>query len=269
MRAPEHRYGPNRSLLYATIVIAVIIVVGLVVYITTSLQSSSNADQVAIVTPAQPILLPTVVAVPPTIAPTRVPQESAQESVAAVKTEPLFAPDIRIGEILSQGFVDVTLSGAYNTKSWYTFQIDTTTRDITVYFAIYDNSYDNIIRTLQIDKYTEGKDIQNAKLSIFYDEGPARTVQFNRDEGTITMTQQYSQPFGPSLFSPDLRVALVNQRMQLSDGSGDISAELQLDLTGLSDSELILFRHRTPDVVDRALIEIQELLNQVETKRAK
>ena len=57
--------------------------------------------------------------------------------------------------------------------------------------------------------------------------------------------------------------------MQLSDGSGDISAELQLDLSGLSDSELILFRHKTPDVVDRALTEIQELLNQVETKRAK
>ena len=266
MRAPEHRYGPNRLILYSTIVIAVVIVVALVTYITTSLQSSSvNGDQVAIVTPQQPILLPTVVAVPPTAVPTSVPQES----VPAVKTEPLFAPDIQIGEILSQGFVDVALPGSYNTKAWYTFQIDTTTRDITVYFAIYDNSYDNIIRTLQIDEYTEGKDIQNAKLSIFYGDGPARTVQFIRDEGTIVMTQQYSQPFGPSLFSPDLRVALVNQRMQLSDGSGDISAELQLDLSGLSDSELILFRHKTPDVVDRALTEIQELLNQVETKRAK
>ncbi|MEC9309935.1 MAG: hypothetical protein VX966_10600 [Chloroflexota bacterium] len=266
MRAPEHRYGPNRLILYSTIVIAVVIVVALVTYVTTSLQSSSvTGDQVAIVTPQQPILLPTVVAVPPTMVPTPV----VQESVPAVKTEPLFAPDIQIGEILSQGFVDVFLPGAYNTKAWYTFQIDTTTRDITVYFAIYDNSYDNIIRTLQIDKYTEGKDIQNAKLSIFYGDGPARTVQFIRDEGTIVMTQQYSQPFGPSLFSPDLRVALVNQRMQLTDASGDISVELQLDLSGLSDSELILFRHKTPDVVDRALTEIQELLNQVETKRAK
>jgi len=266
MRAPEHRYGPNRLILYSTIVIAVVIVVAVVTYVTTSLQSSSvNGDQVAIVTPQQPILLPTVIAVPPTTVPTPVPQES----VPVVKTEPLFAPDIQIGEVLSQGFVDVALPGAYNTKAWYTFQIDTTTRDITVYFAIYDNSYDNIIRTLQIDKYTEGKDIQNAKLSIFYGDGPARTVQFIRDEGVIVMTQQYSQPFGPSLFSPDLRVALVNQRMQLSDGSGDISAELQLDLSGLSDSELILFRHKTPDVVDRALTEIQDLLNQVETKRAK
>jgi hypothetical protein len=206
-----------------------------------------------------------VVSVPPTALPVSV----VEEPIAAVKTEPLFVPDIRIGEILSQGFVDMTLPGSYNTKSWYTFQIDTTTRDITVYFAVYDNSYDNIIRTVQIDKYTEGIDIKNAKLAVFYGEGPARTVQFNRDEGTITMTQQYSQPFGPSLFSPDLRVALVNQRMQLSDGSGDITAELQLDLSGLSDSELILFKHRTPDVVDRTLIEIQELLNQIETKRIK
>ena len=267
MRAPEHRYGPNRLILYSTVVIAVVIVVALVTYITTGLQSSSvNGDQITIATPQQPILLPTVIAVVP---PTAVPTQIAQESVPAVKTEPLFAPDIQIGEILSQGFVDITLPGAYNSKAWYTFQIDTTTRDITVYFAIYDNSYDNIIRTLQIDKYTEGKDIQNAKLSIFYNDGPARTVQFIRDEGTIVMTQQYSQPFGPSLFSPDLRVALVNQRMQLSDGSGDINAELQLDLSGLSDSELILFRHRTPDVVDRALTEIQELLNQVEARRTK
>ena len=94
-------------------------------------------------------------------------------------------------------------------------------------------------------------------------------MQFNRAEGTITMTQNYAQPFGPSLFSPDLRVALVNQRMSMQDASANIATELQLDLTGLSDSELILFKHTTPDVVKRTLSEIQSLLKQIEDNRVK
>ena len=125
-----------------------------------------------------------------------------------------------------------------------------------MYFAVYDSDYANIVRTVQIDQYTEGEEISNAQLGIFYDEGPARTVQFNRSEGTITMTQNYAQPFGPSLFSPDLRVALVNPRMSMQDASANIATELQLDLTGLSGSELILFKHTTPDVVKRTLSEI-------------
>lgn len=266
MRAPEHRYGSNNLILYGAIVVIVIVVVGAIAYVMTNSRAQDVSNQSPMATIPQPMVLPTVAAV----APTPVPQPTEVVDAEPVpKTEPLYAPDIQIGEVLSQGFVDLSLPGGYDTKVWYTFQIDTTTRDITVYFAVYDSTYDNIIRTVQIEKYTEGKEITNAQLGIFYGEGPARTVQFNRDEGLITMTQQYSQPYGPSLFSPDLRVALVNQRMALEDGSGDITAELQLDLSGLSDSELILFKHKTPDVVKRSLTEIHDLLNQIEAARVK
>jgi hypothetical protein len=92
-------------------------------------------------------------------------------------------------------------------------------------------------------------------------------LNFNRSEGTITLTQQYRQPYGPSIFSPELRVALVNHGMLLSDDTGNINVELQLDLTGLSDSEGMVFQRVAPEVVDDVLSEIQGLVDQIEAKR--
>jgi len=77
------------------------------------------------------------------------------------------------------------------------------------------------------------------------------------------------QPYGPSMFSPELRVALVNQRMVLKDETGAISAELQLDLTGLSDSEVMVFKKSAPGTVDEVLSELQDLVRQIEGGRAK
>ena len=269
MRAPEHRYGSNNLILYIALIVLAVIAVGAIVFVLVGRGGSETNQSQSMPAPtvSAPIVIPTAIPLPATPVPEPEPVEDEGSNVA--KSEPQFAPDIRIGEILSQGFVGINLPGNYGTQAWYTFQIDTTTRDITVYFAVYDSNYDNIVRTVQIDKYTEGEEISNAQLGIFYDEGPARTVQFNRGEGTITMTQNYAQPFGPSLFSPDLRVALVNQRMSMQDSSSNITTELQLDLTGLSDSELILFKHKTPDVVNRTLSEIQALLKQIEDNRAK
>lgn len=268
MRAPEHRYGTNNIILYIALIVLAVVAVGAIAYVVLGGRSDDASDSKNVVSPiiSPPIAIPTAIPIPATPVPEPlVVNEEPEEK----KDEPQFAPDIRIGEILSQGFVGMNLPGNYATKAWYTFQIDTTTRDITVYFAVYDADFANIVRTIQIDQYTEGEEISNAQLGIFYDEGPARTVQFNRAEGTITMTQNYAQPFGPSLFSPDLRVALVNQRMSMQDSSANIATELQLDLTGLSDSELILFKHTTPDVVKRTLSEIQGLLKQIEENRAK
>ena len=266
MRAPEHRYGTNNLILYIALVVLAVVAVGAIVYVVVGRGSSEDAEpkNIAVPTIAAPIVIPTAIPLPATPVPAPASEEEASKSK---KDEPKFAPDIQIGEVLSQGFVGMNLPGNYPTKAWYTFQIDTTTREITVYFAVYDSDYANIVRTVQIDQYTEGEEISNAQLGIFYDEGPARTVQFNRAEGTITMTQNYAQPFGPSLFSPDLRVALVNQRMSMQDASANIATELQLDLTGLSDSELILFKHTPPDVVKRTLSEIQSLLKQIEDNR--
>jgi hypothetical protein len=92
---------------------------------------------------------------------------------------------------------------------------------------------------------------------------------FDGNQGTITLTQQIRQPYGPSLFSPELRVALVNQRMLLKDETGAISTELQLDLSGLSDSEVLEFQRTAPEIVDDVLSELQDLVRQVEGKRLK
>jgi hypothetical protein len=71
------------------------------------------------------------------------------------------------------------------------------------------------------------------------------------------------------MFSPELRVALVNQRMELKDETGTISAELQLDLTGLSDSEVIVFQRSAPGTVEDVLSELQALVGQIEGRRVK
>jgi hypothetical protein len=64
-------------------------------------------------------------------------------------------------------------------------------------------------------------------------------------------------------------VALVNQRMLLKDETGSISTELQLDLTGLSNSEVLVFQRSAPEIVDDVLSELQDLVSQVEGKRIK
>jgi hypothetical protein len=64
-----------------------------------------------------------------------------------------------------------------------------------------------------------------------------------------------------------LRVALVNHGMALSDETGNINVELHLDLTGLSNSESMVFQRFNPEVVEYVLSEIQGLVGQIEAKR--
>lgn len=163
--------------------------------------------------------------------------------------------------------MQVELPGNNAARTWYTYQVDTATRDITLFFALYSGSSNTMVRTVKIEGCTQGHDLENAELTLFYPEGPERVLNFNRGWGTITLTQQYQQPHGPSIFSPELRVALVNHGMALRDDTGNINVELQLDLTGLSDSEVMVFQRSAPEVVEAALSEIQGLVNQIEAKR--
>jgi hypothetical protein len=55
--------------------------------------------------------------------------------------------------------------------------------------------------------------------------------------------------------------------MQLADASGNIKAVLQLDLTGLSDSEQLVFQRTAPDLVGEVLTEIQEVVVQIDNQR--
>jgi hypothetical protein len=55
--------------------------------------------------------------------------------------------------------------------------------------------------------------------------------------------------------------------MELTDETGTISAQLQLDLSGLSDSEHLIFERADPRLVESALAEIRALADQIEGKR--
>jgi hypothetical protein len=55
--------------------------------------------------------------------------------------------------------------------------------------------------------------------------------------------------------------------MVLTDDEGSATVQLQLDPTGLSDSEQIIFERKAPLLVDEVLEEIQLLVDRVEENR--
>lgn len=276
-RAPEKRGGANRIVLYLSLVFAAVVIGILITYFTTGFNANSaTGDQTGIpevasndtsvnasvVSQSDPTPVPPATATPmPTVA--------MKMLEAEPQPLPKFVPDVKFGEVLSEGFVDLNLPGNTTNQGWYTFQVDTATRDITLFFGVYDKSMTTIVRTVKIEGYAQGNDLENAEVTLYYPEGPERVVEFDRDQGTITLTQQMRQPYGPSLFSPELRVALVNQRMQLKDETGTIGTELQLDLTGLSDSEVLVFERSDSKIVNDVLTELQDLVKQIEAKRIK
>jgi hypothetical protein len=269
-RAPERRGGVNKAVLFISLIGAAIVVGVLVTYFTTGFESWAANGEVSQAasngnpSPEQQGAAdsegdePTATPMP-TVAVTMLEAESAQS--------PLFIPDVHFGEVLAQGFVDVKLPGNHTAQSWYTYQVNTVSRDITLFFAIYDSSLGNIVRTVKIEQYSQGSNVERAEVTLFYPEAGDRVIVFDRDQGKMTVTQHIQQPYGPSLFSPELRVNLVTQRVLLADQTGDINAELQLDLTGLSDSEVIVFQRTAPNVVSEVLSEIKDLVNQIEAKR--
>ena len=75
-------------------------------------------------------------------------------------------------------------------------------------------------------------------------------------------------PYGPSIFSTDLRRSLVYYGMQLHDSSGDTSVELHLDISGLSASEGMVFTRSARKEVDNVLDEIRLLVDRIEDIRS-
>ena len=70
-----------------------------------------------------------------------------------------------------------------------------------------------------------------------------------------------------SMFSSDLRVAMVFYGVELKDDSGQINALLNLDLTGLSLGEVLILKQPSSRVVHDMLTEIGDLVAQIETQR--
>ena len=266
-RAPEKRGGTSKILLYLSLVATVALAGISVTYFTTGFDlRSATGDQTGLTDLA--------------VVPAEVDLALAQVAVAAAEpdselmlpadepvTLPRLIPDARFGEVLSEGIVEVDLPGEVTAESWYSFQVNTSTRDITLFFALYGNSPDTITRTVKIEGYTQRGALNIAEVTLFYPEGTDRQIIYDGQQGIITLSQQYPQPYGPSMFSPELRVAMVNQKMVLTDDSGNISTQLQLDLSGFSESEHMVFTSSDPDLVNAALSEIQDIVGQIEDRR--
>ena len=270
-RIPESRRGGNLPV-FGLATVVVLVAAALIVYFTIGfganfsqaaspqdLPGSSNTN-LAASSPVRALL-------PAQVAATSIPESAlkTKEQNSTPQSPPI--PAVNYGEVLSEGFVPLELPGGESLDSWYTFQVNTSTRDITLFFALYNSGKDTIIKTVEIGHYGQGELIDNARVTMFYPNGAQRHLHFDAVAGTTSLSQRYGQPYGPSMFSPELRVAMVNYGLVLGDESGAIRADVHLDLSGLSDSESVMLTQSNPDVVNRVMVELQVLVDQINAKR--
>ena len=211
----------------------------------------------------------------PTVAPTSEPIETDSDATSpqatpeptlqpVAATVPTVYPDAEFGEILEEGMAQLKFHGGDIVKAWYSFQVDTKTRDITLFFAQYDDALERVVSTVKVEQYRKGVDLENAELTYFFPDGSDRILLFDGIEGSIALEQQYRLPTGPSMFSSGLRRALVFYGMELRDEAGEIEVQLHLDLSGLSQSEGLDFKRLVPGTVNDVLSEMQFLVEQIE-----
>ena len=83
----------------------------------------------------------------------------------------------------------------------------------------------------------------------------------------MTLAQQHQLPYEPSLFSPEVRVGLVQHGLNLQDESGSVKVEFDLDPSGLSEGQGIVLLKPAASAVADVIVEIQEIVDQIEEKR--
>ncbi len=206
---------------------------------------------------------PVVMVAPVAVAPLVVASVTVVQDEVAAKV----LPEAKFGEVLDQGWVALDLPASQLAETWYTLQVDTETRSITNFFALF-NEESQLISSIKIEDYTKGEPLNNAELTLYYEDGSKRMLFFDGQAGTMSMTQHYQQPSGPSMFSPDLRVAMVFYGLELSDETGQVNALMNLDLTGLSVVAVSLKKQPAERIVADMLREIGALVDQVEEQRA-
>ena len=194
------------------------------------------------------------------------PAPTAQPSSAST---PNVFPEAVFGEVLEEGITELRYPRGELVKTWYTFQVDTESLNITLFFAQYDDALESILSTVKVANYTKGTDLSNAEVRMNYPDGSTRTLFFDKSKGIINLNQQYMLPVGPSMLSSGLRRALVYYGIQLQDTSGDVQVQLHLDLSGLSQSEGLEFSKIAPDTVHDMLQELQFLVEQIEDQQLK
>ena len=178
-----------------------------------------------------------------------------------------FLPRVRFGEVLGEGLLELPMPSGERVDTWYTFQVDTTSGEIIVYFALFDEEKQSILSTVRVDNYSKGNDLTQAEVTLFYEDGTQRVIGLNGVAGTMALTQQYKVPYGPSIFSPELRRSMVYYDMELQDTEGDASLELDLDVSGLSRGDKLSFTHSAPAEVATALEELKNMVRYIEVVR--
>ncbi len=224
-------------------------------------------EPTAVPATAVPVLRPTATPIPvPAVV--SEPEKTVEAVVVADESENLnFLPDVKFGDVLDEGLMKLKMPGGESVDTWYTFQVDTEKRDITVFFALFDAERQSVLSTVQLNNYTRGSELQKGMVTLYYEDGSERVLAFDGVEGTMTLTQHYKVPFGPSMFSPDLRRSLVYYGLKLQDEAAGLTMELHLDISGLSESEKMVFKQSAPREVTAALAEIKVMADQIEDFR--
>ena len=300
-RSPERRGALKKGVLFLGLPVVAVIAAGLIIFFSGAFDSTltESEEPVGTVVAAQsspaPTTAPPVLAVAPkattaptprptsapapaptatptpapTATPAPEPTEQAKPAVEPQETTPAarVVPQVKFGEVLADGWIKLELPGDNLVDAWYTLQVNTTTLGITNFFALYDDASGSIFTTVKIPNYKQGDALDNAQVILHYPGSPERVLKFDAIEGNVTLSQKYPTPFGPSVFPPDLRVALVYYGVQLRDEAGNIAAELDLDFSGLSDGEGLKFIQHAPTAVNSVLREIGSLVTQIEKQR--
>lgn len=265
-RAPEYRNGSGSPIILILVLLAVLIVGGVVIY----LLLGSNVVNPA---PAEPTIAPPVPVQPlqPAVGiqpqPTLPPPTPSNPMEGDTGPQPFQAPEVLYGEILAEGFVDLELL-AGRVRTYYTFQVDTSTQNIVLFFGLYEPSGHSISRSIVVEDYSQAELIDNAQLTVYYPDAPPTVIAFDRETGSLASSQFYTtQPHGPGLFSPQIRIALIQQNLPLMNADGNIGADMQLDPTGVSNLSGYRVTERDPATVEAALAEIQAIIDQLESRR--
>ena len=265
-RMPEYRNGSGSPIILILVLLAVLIVGGVVIYLllgsnAVSPSPAETAEQPAAPMEQQPVI-PDVAAPAdsgplPTLPPMEPPPQTAS----------YLAPEVLYGEVLSEGFVDLELL-AGRVRAFFTFQVDTSTQNIVLFFGLYDGTGHAISRSIVVEDYSQSELIDNAELTVYYPDAPPTVIRFDRETGTVVSSQFYTtQPFAPGMFSPQMRIALIRQNLPLQNSDGSIHADMQLDPTGVSDLSGYRVTRKDATTTESALTEIQAIIDQLESRR--
>ena len=265
-RMPEYRGGSGSPVVLILVLLAVLIVGGVVIF----LLLGNNSVSPAPVEPAPEA--PRVMPAPDPgagIQPLPTPMPRPDPGSPPIQEDPpaFQPPEVLYGEILSEGFVDLELLEG-RVRTFFTTQVDTSTQNIVLFFALYDPTGQAISRTIVVENYQQGGLIDNAQMSVYYPDAPATVLRFDGESGTVESSQFYTtQPHGPGLLSSQLRISLIKQNLPLSNADGNIVTDLQLDPTGVANLSGYRVTQNDPTTTETALAEIQQIIDQLESRR--